>query len=157
MRTGRIDRFGRLVDGADRFLLEADRNIFVCEQDISELAQAKGANIAGSNVVVKNYGIDLNRIDRFYLAGGFGRRLNLDAARRIGLIPDLPSEKIIQVGNASIAGATMALRSVSARRELDRLVRRAVHVELETDEQFFDFFVDGCQFLPVRGHKIHNQ
>ena len=53
--------------------------------------------------------ISTNR--RFYLAGGFGRHLNVDAATRIGLIPDLPARQMVQIGNAAIEGATIALLS----------------------------------------------
>jgi uncharacterized 2Fe-2S/4Fe-4S cluster protein (DUF4445 family) len=54
---------------------------------------------------------------------------------------------IRQVGTPD-RGATVALLSTSRRRELERYVRRAVHVELETSPRFFDHFVDGCQFQP---------
>jgi hypothetical protein len=85
----------------------------------------------------------------FYLAGGFGRHLKIDAARRIGLIPNLPDSKIVQVGNAAIEGACMALLSETKRQELEQLVRRVEHCRLETHPRFFDFFVDGCQFKPI--------
>ena len=85
----------------------------------------------------------------FYLAGGFGRHLNVDASRRIGLIPNLPDSKIVQVGNAAIEGACIALLSRTKRAELEQLVKRVKHCRLETHPQFFDFFVDGCQFKPV--------
>ena len=57
---------------------------------MNELAQAKGANAAGLRVLAESYGIPLERIDRLYLAGGFARHIDVDAARRIGLVPDLP-------------------------------------------------------------------
>jgi uncharacterized 2Fe-2S/4Fe-4S cluster protein (DUF4445 family) len=114
------------------------------------LAQAKGANVAGLRIVLRNYGIDIDDLDRFYLAGGFAKHLSLVAARRIGLIPDLPDEKLIQVGNASIEGATRALCSISIRNELESVVQNIGHVELETDEQFFNYFVEGCQFVPMK-------
>ena len=58
-------------------------------------------------------------IDVFYLAGGFGRHLRLDAAQRIGLIPNIADAKIVQVGNAAIEGATLALLSRAKRAELE--------------------------------------
>jgi uncharacterized 2Fe-2S/4Fe-4S cluster protein (DUF4445 family) len=97
-------------------------------------------------VVCSEYGIDFDDIDVFYLAGGFGRHLDVDASRRIGLIPNLPDDRIVRVGNAAIEGATAALLSVTKRRELEALVTRVEHCRLETHPQFFDFFVDGCQF-----------
>ncbi|MCH2584153.1 MAG: ATP-binding protein, partial [Planctomycetes bacterium] len=86
---------------------------------------------------------------RFYLAGGFASHLDLDSARRIGLIPDLPDEKITRIGNAAIEGATLALLSTRRRLELEETVSRIEHIELETDPDFFDHFVEGCQFKPI--------
>ena len=149
LRTGRMDHFGRLVDGADRFVLDQQAGLFVSEEDISQLAQAKGANVAGLRIVLATQETDFAHLDQFYLAGGFAGHLDLAAARRIGLIPDIRADRILQVGNAAIEGATLALRSVSKRRELERLVCDVTHVELETNEQFFDHFVEGCQYKPV--------
>ena len=72
-----------------------------------------------------------------------------EASRRIGLIPNLPDAKIVQVGNAAIEGACIALLSVARREALEALVRRVEHCRLETHPEFFDFFVEGCQFKPV--------
>ena len=116
---------------------------------MNELAQAKGANVAGLKLVLSEYGVSLGQVERLYLAGGFARHLDLDAARRIGLIPDLPDERIAQVGNASLAGASMALLSVTKRRQLEQTVASIEQVELEVLSDFFDAFVDGCQFEPV--------
>jgi len=85
----------------------------------------------------------------FYLAGGFGRHLNTQSSRRIGLIPDIADARILQVGNASVEGACIALLSRSKRAELEQLVRRVTHCRLETHPHFFDYFVEGCQFNPV--------
>ena len=72
----------------------------------------------------------------------------------MGLIPDLPDQRINQIGNAAIEGVTIALRSVSRRQELENLVQQIEHVELETDEKFFDYFVEGCQFIPVQSNHV---
>jgi uncharacterized 2Fe-2S/4Fe-4S cluster protein (DUF4445 family) len=148
MRTGRMNAMGRFEQDARR--IDLDHGIFFLESDVNELAQAKGANVAGLHVVASNYGVNFDDVDVFYLAGGFGRHLKIDAARRIGLIPDLPDSKIVQVGNAAIEGASIALLSMSKRRELETLARRVEHCRLETHPDFFDFFVEGCQFKPVR-------
>ena len=151
VRTGLLNALGRFEDGADRFVLNptgADP-VFLTEADINELAQAKGANVAGLRILFQHYGVRFEDIDVFYLAGGFGRHLNVDSARRIGLIPDLPDAKIVQVGNAAIEGASLALLSRSKRAHLEGMVRRVTHCRLESDPGFFDHFVEGCQFTPV--------
>jgi uncharacterized 2Fe-2S/4Fe-4S cluster protein (DUF4445 family) len=149
LRTGRMNEMGRFDDGVSRIVLEPEAGISFLESDVNELAQAKGANVAGLQVVFASYGIDFDQIEVFYLAGGFGRHLKKAASKRIGLIPNIPDAKIVQVGNAAIEGATIALLSVARRQELEALVKRVEHCRLETHPGFFDFFVEGCQFKPV--------
>jgi uncharacterized 2Fe-2S/4Fe-4S cluster protein (DUF4445 family) len=151
LRTGRMNEYGRFEDGGHRIDLftDAEKDVYLLESDVNELAQAKGANVAGLHVVFSTYGIDFDDIDVFYLAGGFGRHIGVEAAKRIGLVPNLPAEKIVQAGNTAIEGATIALLSKAKRQELEELVTRVQHCRLETHSSFFDFFVEGCQFKPV--------
>ena len=149
LRTGRMNERGRFEEDGHRITLDAANGIYFLESDVNELAQAKGANVAGLKVVFSSYGIDFDDAGLFYLAGGFGRHLPIDAATRIGLIPPIPESRMVQIGNAAIEGATMALLSRAKRQELEHLVRRVEHCRLETHPQFFDFFVDGCLFQPV--------
>jgi uncharacterized 2Fe-2S/4Fe-4S cluster protein (DUF4445 family) len=151
LRTERMNALGRFAHGAHDFVVDgrSDPPVTFSESDVNALAQAKGANVAGLQVVFSEFGLRYADLDSFYLAGGFGRHLNLDSARRIGLIPNLPAEKIVQVGNASVEGACIALLSRTKRAELEALVRRVTHCRLETHPQFFDFFVEGCQFAPI--------
>ena len=151
LRTGRMNEMGRFADDVHRVTLynDKDTDIFLLEKDVNELAQAKGANVAGLHAVFSSYGIDFDDIEVFYLAGGFGRHLNVEASKRIGLVPSLASTKIVQAGNTAIEGATIALLSKSKRQQLEDLVKRVEHCRLETHPSFFEFFVEGCQFKPV--------
>jgi uncharacterized 2Fe-2S/4Fe-4S cluster protein (DUF4445 family) len=148
-RTGRMNELGRFDDGDDRVVIDREHDIYLRESDVNELAQAKGANVAGLRTVFSQYGAGFDAIDVFYLAGGFGRHIDVAAAKRIGLIPDLPDDRIVRLGNAAIEGATAALLSRTRRAELEATVRRVEHCRLETHPDFFDFFVFGCQFTPV--------
>jgi uncharacterized 2Fe-2S/4Fe-4S cluster protein (DUF4445 family) len=149
LRTGRMNAMGRFTDDEPRVTLDREQDVALLESDVNELAQAKAANVAGLQVVVNNFGIGFDDIEVFYLGGAFGRHMNVDAAQRIGLIPRIAEARIVQVGNAAIEGACMALLSRSRRQELEALVRKVEHCRLETHPDFFDFFVDGCQFKPV--------
>ena len=145
-RTDRMNEQGRFGDDGEPVVLH--EGLFVSEADVNELAQAKGANAAGLRVLADAYGIAMDRIDRLYLAGGFARHLDVDAACRIGLVPDLPRERIVKVGNAALLGASIALLSRRRRADLEAMVRRVEHVRLEAHPHFFEFFVEGCQFAP---------
>lgn len=151
IRTNKINTLGRFHEDEKEFVLnpQSDRKIFISESDINELAQAKGANVAGLYVIFNSYGINFEDLDVFYLAGGFGRHLDITSSKRIGLIPNIDETKIIQVGNTSIEGACIALLSRRKRNELESAVKNITHCRLESDPNFFNYFVDGCQFIPV--------
>ena len=155
LRTGRMNSLGRFEGPEKHFVLATteDGTVSVNESDINELAQAKGANVAGLHVVFNRYGIRFDDLDIFYLAGGFGRNLDVRSSRRIGLIPNIDESKIVHVGNAAIEGACIALLSRTKRSELEELVSRVTHCRLETDPEFFNYFVEGCQFNPVESFK----
>jgi uncharacterized 2Fe-2S/4Fe-4S cluster protein (DUF4445 family) len=151
LRTGKMNSLGRLEAEAKNFVLDStvDPPIVLNESDINELAQAKGANVAGLHIIFERYGVGFDEVDVFYLAGAFGRHLNVHSAKRIGLIPNIDDAKILQVGNASIEGACVTLLSRKKRLELESLVKRVEHCRLEDHPDFFNYFVEGCQFNPV--------
>jgi uncharacterized 2Fe-2S/4Fe-4S cluster protein (DUF4445 family) len=151
LRTARMNTLGRFENGEERIILGSGNagEVSLHESDVNELAQAKGANVAGLRVVFNEYGIRFEDLEVFYLAGGFGRHLSVESSKRIGLIPNIDDAKIRQVGNAAIEGACIALLSRAKREELENLVKSVVHCRLETDPDFFDFFVEGCQFKPL--------
>jgi uncharacterized 2Fe-2S/4Fe-4S cluster protein (DUF4445 family) len=151
LRTARMNERGRFEDDLHRIDLykDADHDVYLLESDVNELAQAKGANVAGLHTVFSTYGIEFDDIDVFYLAGGFGRHINVEAAKRIGLVPNLDEIKIVRAGNTAIEGATIALLSKKKRQEMEELVKRVEHCRLETHPNFFEFFVEGCQFKTV--------
>jgi uncharacterized 2Fe-2S/4Fe-4S cluster protein (DUF4445 family) len=153
LRTGQMNALGRFENGEDQISVSREPEIYLSESDVNELAQAKGANVAGLKVAFNEYGIDFAELDIFYLAGGFGRHLGIESSKRIGLIPNIDDSKIRQVGNAAIEGACIALLSQTKRAELENLVKRVVHCRLETDPNFFDHFVEGCQFKPLHSNE----
>ncbi|MCI0706591.1 MAG: ASKHA domain-containing protein [Ignavibacteriae bacterium] len=157
MRTGRMNSLGRFGYEDKEFILDSSINppVQLNESDINELAQAKGANVAGLHIIFERYGVSFDDVDQFYLAGAFGRHINIQSAKRIGLIPNIDDSKIVQVGNASIEGASAVLISRSRRAELEELVKRVEHCRLETHPDFFNYFVEGCQFHPVDSLKPH--
>jgi len=159
IRTGRINRLGRFEGDEKEVVLSSrgDDKILFTESDINELAQAKGANVAGLHVVFNKYGIRFDDLGVFYLAGGFGRHLDVESSKRIGLIPNIDSSKILQIGNASIEGACIALLSRTKRMELENLVKTVTHCRLETDPNFFNYFVEGCQFSPVDSLDVYTE
>ena len=148
-RTGRMNPLGAFEDGSEAFCFVPESGFTLSRSDISALAQAKSANYAGQYIVLRRYGVPLDKVSRLYLAGGFANYVNVENAVEVGFIANMPPERIVKVGNASLEGATIMLVSGEMRRTIDRLAREIEHVELETTPDFFDIFVEGCMFNPM--------
>lgn len=122
------------------------QDIVLDQDDVRQLQLAKGAIASGIAMLQRLMGIELEDIERFYLAGGFGNYLNLRNAQRIGLIPSLGTDRVTYVGNAALMGARRALVS---NRELTRAegVARAIeHVAIGLRPEFQEIFVESVGF-----------
>ena len=144
------------VFAADRKQMEMtvvpEHGITFSKEDASNLGQAKAANYCGQLIVMRALGVDPARVERLYLAGGFANYVNVQNAMAIGLLAPVPEERVIKAGNAAARGARAILLSGTRRRALEREVQAIEHIELETTPDFFDLFVDGCQFKPMPSH-----
>jgi uncharacterized 2Fe-2S/4Fe-4S cluster protein (DUF4445 family) len=148
-RTGRMSELGVLANGAREFEFVPGKGITLSRADISALAQAKSANYCGQQIVLRRYGLPATAFRKLYLAGGFANYVDVDNALAIGFLANVSRERIVKVGNASLEGATVMLLSGTLRRKAEEVARTVEHVELETERDFFDLFVEGCQFKPM--------
>jgi uncharacterized 2Fe-2S/4Fe-4S cluster protein (DUF4445 family) len=148
-RTGRMSPKGVFADGS--YTLDVDRQagITFSRADASALAQAKAANTVGQWALMRELGIDPGQVDRLYLAGGFATYVDVANAIELGFLAPVPPERVTKLGNASLRGARALLLSTGERARLAALVRRIEHIELETIGDFFELFVEGCQFKPL--------
>ena len=148
-RHRRMTPLGVFADHAREIVVEPDRGITLSREDASNLAQAKAANACGQQILLRELGVAAADLDRAYLAGGFATHVDVDNAIAIGFLADARRDRVVKVGNASIRGARLLLLSRLRREALERLVRRIEHVELETTPDFFELFVEACQFKPI--------
>jgi uncharacterized 2Fe-2S/4Fe-4S cluster protein (DUF4445 family) len=149
LRAGWMDPEGRFRDGLGEFNIAPPQSISFSRSDASLLAQAKAANACGQRILLRRLGVAAEGVDRVYLAGGFANAIDVPNAIAIGFLAPVPMERVERVGNAALRGARWLLLSASRRDAADRLVARIEHVELETEADFFDLFVDGCRFVPL--------
>jgi len=132
-----------LVDQTDTSIDEAIR---ITQRDVREMQLAKGAIRAGLEVVLKELGVEANDLQHILLAGGFGNFIRRSQAKRVGLLPDVPSEKILFIGNAACTGARMALLSRDCREEADRISRETEFLELGGRPEFQIQFAEAMMF-----------
>ncbi len=147
--TRRMSALGVFENGSAEFSFAPERRMSLSRSDVSVLAQAKAANYCGQFIVLRRYGVTPEGVDQLYLAGGFANYVDVGNAVSIGFIANLPTERIVKVGNAALEGATLMLTSGHMRTVAEDMVSRIQHVELETTPDFFDIFVEGCLFNPM--------
>jgi uncharacterized 2Fe-2S/4Fe-4S cluster protein (DUF4445 family) len=148
-RHGLMTPKGVLANKARELTIVPDAGITFSLDDMSNLAQAKAANYCGQFITMRSFGVSPDQIHRVFLAGAFANYVNVANAIEIGFLAPIPEDRVVKVGNASVAGAKQMLISRRKRRSIEELVKRIEHVELETTPDFFDVFVEGCQFKPM--------
>ena len=144
-----MNDLGQFKNQENELIIDKENNILISRKDVSALAQAKAANVCGQALTIKDYGISINDLDTVYLAGGFASYIDVDNAKEIGFILNFPEDKIVKIGNSALNGATHLLLSDQARNKLVKYVKQINHLELETKTEFFDYFVEGCQFKKI--------
>ena len=144
-----MNDLGQFKNQENELIIDKENNILISRKDVSALAQAKAANVCGQALTIKDYGISINDLDTVYLAGGFASYIDVDNAIDIGFILNFPEDKIVKIGNSALNGATHLLLSNQARNKLVKYVKQINHLELETKTEFFDYFVEGCQFKKI--------
>ena len=139
-----MNELGAFTDGS-RYTFHPENRLTLSRADISALAQAKAANYCGQNIVLETTDTPITDYTRLYLAAGFANYINTRNAIDIGFIPNIPTDRIHKIGNASLQGATIMLTNASNRATIETLARHITHIELETNPNFFDHLVEGCQ------------
>lgn len=135
------------VDGVRAFLLSARKeDIVLTQPDIRALQFAKGAIAAGVNVLLARMGVTAEDVHEVLLAGSFGSYINPASARQVGLVPWLPVERIVAVGNAAGEGAKIALLSFRERQAANHIPEFIGYVELSGRVEFNDIFTEALAF-----------
>ena len=144
VRTGEHEREIVIVDHGQS---NTGDDIILRESEIENLIRSKGAVYAGIYCLLDSLDLAPDQIERVYIAGAFGNRLRVEEAVAIGLLPDVPRERITFAGNTSLAGAYLALLCRQARDQLAEIASKMTYLELSETASFMDEFV-AALFLP---------
>jgi uncharacterized 2Fe-2S/4Fe-4S cluster protein (DUF4445 family) len=164
LRAGVIDRSGhvnqghgsprvRVRDDHPEFVLAraaesgTGEDITITEDDIRNLVRSKAAVYSGMATLLEKLGLAASSIERLFLAGGFGTYLDVHNAITIGLLPDIPQERIRFLGNTAFAGARRALLGRGARLRMESLAGRMTNLDLSLEAGYMERYVSSL-FLP---------
>ena len=165
-KSGWMDARGALVPGAAGCICPVGRGerpdelaVFYAEQsalgcplsftqsDIAQFTNTKAAAHTMVACLLEAAGVAPEQLQRVYLAGGFGEFLNLESAVTIGLYPDLPREKFVSAGNASLSGARSLLLDRGGFDAIRRILDHIYYVEFAMQPNFLDL-MQAAKFYP---------
>ncbi|MCL5036912.1 MAG: ASKHA domain-containing protein [Chloroflexi bacterium] len=163
MRNGLVNRAGRFTEKAGDRLRSSDEgmefvvvyagetasgeDVVFTEIDMENLLRAKGAMYVGARFLFQKAGLSFNDLSKFYIGGGFGNYINLKNAVTIGLLPDIDMDKFQFIGNSSLTGARLCLKSRKAFERAGLTARMMTNFELSVEPGFMNEFTSAL-FLP---------
>ncbi len=156
LELGIVDERGRFADESweQKYILSKEHsNIFITKRDIDLFQRAKAAIGGGIQKLCDRVSMPVSEIKRIYLAGAFGNFIDLENAMRIGLLPDLDPEVYIAAGNSSLTGCEDMLFMPVAMDEVRSLAQAANIVDLSTEADFDQLFLDNLFLGPMGGNK----
>ncbi len=141
---GRITQTGKIADGSGK--IDIVPGISLTQKDIREIQLALAAIKSGIRMICEKFRLKKEDLDNVFIAGAFGNYLNTENAMRIGLLPGVNPQKIVFVGNSSLAGARAMLLSASVRKRAESLLNKIQYTSLATDHRFQEYFIGSLNF-----------
>ncbi|TET67828.1 MAG: DUF4445 domain-containing protein [Dehalococcoidia bacterium] len=123
------------------------KDIVITEVDIDNLLRAKAAMYAGCQTLCKSVGMGGCDYEQVIIAGAFGSHLDIEKAITIGLLPDLPVDRFIFIGNGSLLGARLTSFSTDLLDDARRVAQMMTNFELSENVDFMNNYV-AALFLP---------
>ncbi len=163
LNEGIIDRSGKFIDSGSgevinfnevkRFILvdgnesQNRKTIYITESDIENIITAKAAIFAALKILMMRLELSFSDIRHFYIAGAFGNYIDIENAVNIGLIPDIPRERIEFVGNTSIEGAKIVAFYKEAFYKIVAIRKSTTYYDLMGADDYIEEFRKAL-FLP---------
>ena len=141
-----VDNTGLIADKYFDNGYPLTENISFTNKDIREVQLAKSAIRAGIEILVTSYGIDYSQIAHLYLAGGFGQKINYTKAVGIGMLPKELNDRIISVGNSSLAGAGMLAMNSELSHRFTHIPEISEEISLANHKAFNDLYLEYMSF-----------
>lgn len=117
------------------------------QKDIDEFIKTKAAAHTMVEIMLRESGISMEDIDKFYVAGAFGKHVSKESAITIGMYPDIDCQRIVNAGNASLEGAQELLLNRELSGRLEEILDKMVYIQFGAVDDFLHMMV-AAQALP---------
>jgi len=143
LANDQLGEFGEILSGDAAINLS--REVQLTTRDIQEFQLAKAAIAAGLSILLRKLDVSSGQISDVYIAGAFGSYINLENMLRTGMM-DFPQDRFHKLGNTALIGAKMFLFSEMEKPE--EILTLTTHINLESENDFQDVFVNKLAFTP---------
>lgn len=164
LKSGVIDTSGKIIprehrrlkgEGSSREFVIAFKeetstgkeDIVLSQGDIREIQKAKAAMYAGYVTLMSKGGFQKGDLSEIIIAGAFGNYIDPESASTLGMIPEIPLERVSFLGNAAGSGARMCLKSLASRQEATEIAKKMRYVELAAEPIFEEEYIN-AMYMP---------
>ena len=147
--NGWLDIRGKLVEGKNPAIqkregilcVEYAPGLFFCEDDIEEFLKTKAAAYTMVEYMLRELGISMEEIGKFYVAGAFGKHVSKESAITIGMYPDMERERLVNAGNSSLDGAHKLLLHREYLDDIQEILEKMVYIQFGAVDDFLHMMV----------------
>ncbi len=125
--------------------------IIVTEVEIDVLLRSKAAMYTILRTVTLSVGVEFTDLSAFYVAGAFGNVIDPETAITLGMLPDLPRERFVALGNSSLKGCQRLLLDPASRPQVEAIAERLTYLELNVNQALMNRF-SAARFIPHTDH-----
>ncbi len=122
-------------------------DLVITEVDIENLMRAKAAMYAGYVTLLQSVGLSVDKLEQVVIAGAFGSFIDVERAITIGLLPELPLDRFLFIGNGSLLGSRLVSFCNDMLDDAERICRMMTNIELSENPSFMEHYV-AAMFLP---------
>ncbi|MCL2387298.1 MAG: ASKHA domain-containing protein [Defluviitaleaceae bacterium] len=136
-RNNLADETGRLRHGE---AVPIAPDITFTQKDLREVQLAKSAVRAGIEILLDEAGLIYENLQKVFLAGGFGYKMDIENAFTLGLLPTQFRGRVTAVGNSSLGGCAKFLQNPHAQATAKKIAASAKEITLSEHPRFSELF-----------------
>ena len=129
-------RFPYEKNGYPLWNFDDGKKITITQKDIREFQMAKSAIRAGMEILMEEYGCSKKEIKYVYLAGGFGKALNIEDIFTTGILPREFKDKMKIIGNGVLQGEMLLGLGEVSEKKTEDICQRAEAISLSQNINF---------------------
>ncbi len=127
--------------------------VIISQIDLDALIRSKAAMYSILTTLINQVSMKFEDLENIFVAGAFGRHIDPRQAVVLGMLPDLPLQTYVPIGNSSLKGARKILLDASTWDRCHKIAKKITYIELNVNQEFMIRF-SGSRFIPHTDHTL---